>query len=310
MRVLVTGAGGFLGSHICQHFGAAGHAIAAVGRFATDDRVAAAYPGLTLLAGMTLPDPAFVRAVKSFRPELVVHCAAGANVADSLEHPYRDFQGSVDGCAYVLHVLRESAPEAGFVLLSSAAIYGNPATQPIAEDARCAPNSPYGYHKWLCELVVEEYRTLFGMRTAILRVFSAYGEGLRRQVVHDLCRRIAGSDPEVRVVGTGHESRDFVHARDVARAVDCASRALGAGPPIYNVASGSETTVRELAALLAELLDCNKPIVFTDEQLPRSPSNGSADVSRMIAAGFRAEVPLREGLAGSCRWFRAQDAAR
>ena len=99
MKVMVTGAGGFLGSHICQYFGEAGHPVAAVGRFATDVAFASSYPGLELLAGMTLPDPAFVRAVTTFKPDLVVHGAASAKVAESVTRPYFDFQQSVDVCA-------------------------------------------------------------------------------------------------------------------------------------------------------------------------------------------------------------------
>ncbi|MSP26559.1 MAG: NAD-dependent epimerase/dehydratase family protein [Myxococcales bacterium] len=304
MRVLVTGAGGFLGTHICQYFGSRGHAIAALGRFAADEAVAERYPGLELLLGMTLPDPAFARALDAFRPEVVVHCAASALVADSVKRPYRDFRRSVDVCAYVLHTLHARVPDCAFVLLSSASVYGNPQTLPTSEQAPCTPASPYGYHKWLSELVTEEYRTLFGMRTAVLRIFSAYGERLGRQVVYDLCRKMTGPDSDVRVFGTGHESRDFVHAHDVAQAVlRVVSPAADAA--VYNVATGVETTIVTLAETLAKLLRCEKPIVFTGEELPGYPINWRADISRLSALGYRPEVTLEDGLAAYCRWFLA-----
>lgn len=319
MKVLVTGAGGFLGAHICQHFGQAGHAIAAVGRFAGDAAIAARYPNLELLAGMTLPDPAFERAVTAFQPEVVVHCAASALVTDSVRRPYFDFKQSVDVCASTLEVLHQNVPNCVFVLLSSASVYGNPAMLPIDERAPCAPLSPYGYHKWLSELVVEEYRTLFGMRTAILRIFSAYGEGLRRQVLFDLCSKMTGPEDQVSVFGTGRESRDFVHAADVAQAVQCVAAAAAEGPPgtsrsspsaevsrgIYNVGSGNETTVADLAGLLADELHCRKPIAFTNEQLPGYPTNWRADIAALEAIGYRPRVGLRAGLAAYCRWFQA-----
>jgi UDP-glucose 4-epimerase len=301
MKILVTGAGGFLGWHICQHLGRSGHTIAAVGRFSGDAAIGGRYPGLELLAGMTLPDPAFERAVKAFRPDVLVHCAGTAQVADSVKRPYLDFQRSVDVCAYVLEALHQNAPAAQFVLLSSASLYGNPQHLPVAETARCAPLSPYGYHKWLCELVVEEYRTLFGMRTAILRIFSAYGRGLRRQVVYDLCEKMLNAQGPVRVFGTGAESRDFVHASDVAQAVACV--AAGASG-IYNVGSGTETSVADLVRFLADQLHCDKEIVFTNEQLPGYPTNWRADISHLEALGFRPAVSLRQGLADYCRWFQ------
>jgi UDP-glucose 4-epimerase len=320
MRVLVTGAGGFLGSNICQHFGEAGHAIAAVGRFAGNGEIATNYPGLELLAGMTLPDPAFERAAKSFRPDVVVHCAATALVADSVKRPYADFQRSVDVCAYVLQVLHQTVPDCVFILLSSASLYGNPEVLPISESARCAPLSPYGYHKWLCELVVEEYRALFNMRVGILRIFSAYGAGLRRQVLYDLCSKMTDASPDVRLFGTGQESRDFVHARDVAQAVACVAAAAGApllsppavtplrlpaAPAIYNVGSGIETTIAELAHMLADELGCDKEIVFSNQQLPGYPTNWRGDISRLQGIGYRPGVALRQGIGEYCRWFRS-----
>ncbi len=303
MKVMVTGAGGFLGSHICQYFGEAGHPVAAVGRFATDVAFASSYPGLELLAGMTLPDPAFVRAVTTFKPDLVVHGAASAKVAESVTRPYFDFQQSVDVCAYVLDTLRQHAPRATFVLLSSAAVYGNPPELPIREETGPQPMSPYGYHKWLCELVVEEYRTLFGMRTATLRIFSAYGERLQRQVVHDLCTQMLTRGDDVRVFGTGHETRDFVHARDVAQAVECVAKAPLVGPAVFNVASGVETSVASLTELLARQLDCRKHITFTDETLPGYPTNWRANISKLEALGYRERVTLADGLHRYCRWL-------
>jgi UDP-glucose 4-epimerase len=303
MKVMVTGAGGFLGSHICQYFGERGHPIAAVGRFAADVAVVQGYPGLELLAGMTLPDPAFVRAVTAFRPDLVVHAAASAKVADSVARPYFDFQQSVDVCAFVLDTLRQHVPNASFVLLSSAAVYGNPTELPICEAMPCAPVSPYGYHKWLCELVVEEYRTLFGMRASVLRIFSAYGERLRRQVVHDLCRQMLEGDGPVRVFGSGAESRDFLHARDVAQAIACVARAPSGSPSVFNVASGSETRIDALTEALVEVLGCTRSITFTGESLPGYPTNWRADVSRLAALGFQPDVPLRDGLTRYAAWL-------
>ncbi|MBM4357068.1 MAG: NAD-dependent epimerase/dehydratase family protein [Deltaproteobacteria bacterium] len=305
MKVMVTGAGGFLGSHICQYFGERGHPVAAVGRFAADIPVVKSYPRLELLAGMTLPDPAFVRAVTTFRPDLVVHAAASAKVADSVARPYFDFQQSVDVCAFVLDTLRQHVPETTFVLLSSAAVYGNPMALPIREGMPCAPVSPYGYHKWLCELVVEEYRALFGLRTSVLRIFSAYGERLRRQVVHDLCRQALEGEGPVRVFGTGSESRDFVHARDVAQAIECVAHAPSGSPSVFNVASGSETRIDALVRTLLDVLGCTRSVTFTGESLPGYPTNWRADVSRLASLGFQPGVTLDDGLTRYARWLEA-----
>ncbi len=307
---MVTGAGGFLGSHICRYFGRSGHPVAAVGRLATERGLTADYPGLDLLAGMTLPDPAFVRAVTNWKPDLLVHAAASARVAASAAEPYTDFQESVDLCAYALDTVRKHAPNAAFVLLSSAAVYGNPSDLPIHEGTRLAPLSPYGYHKWLCELLVDEYRSLFGVRASSLRIFSAYGEGLRRQVVHDLCTQMLEGTEPIRVFGTGRETRDFVHANDVARAIEYVANAPAGSPPCYNVASGRELRIDELARTLASAVGCQRPLVFTDEQLPGYPTHWRADIARLAALGYRAEVRLEAGLADYARWLKTVRSTR
>ena len=207
-RVLITGAGGFLGSHIAHHFGALGHSVAAVGRFAVTASGTGSYPNLWKLGGMTLPDQALHAIIRDFRPTLLVHCAGTASVADSMQQPYQDFCKTVQVCAFTLEAVRSCAPDCRFVLLSSASVYGNPESLPIPETAPLRPVSPYGYHKMLCETLAEEYATLHGMKVAVLRIFSAYGERLRRQVIHDICLKFA--DPAtagVEVFGTGHESR-------------------------------------------------------------------------------------------------------
>jgi len=303
--VLVTGAGGFLGSHICRYFGERGHPIAALGRFAASESVEETYPNLHLLAGMTLPDPAFVKAVRHFNPGLVVHCAGTASVADSVERPHSDFQRTVEVCAFVLDTLRQNAPACKFILLSSAAVYGNPSSLPIDESMPCAPISPYGYHKWMCELLAEEYRLLFGLQTASLRIFSAYGERLQRLVIHDICRKISDSTcNEVEVYGTGEESRDFIHASDVAQAV--AYVAKSNDHSVFNVASGAQTSIRELVETLVACLDSDKRIRFTGTNRPGYPNNWEANIARMRSTGFTPRVPLNDGLSDYCRWYTSR----
>jgi UDP-glucose 4-epimerase len=126
----------------------------------------------------------------------------------------------------------------------------------------------------------------------------------------------------VRVLGTGRESRDFVHARDVAHAVACVAAASGAasgaartpvitplrpgnGESVYNLGSGQETTVAALVQMLEEELGCRRPVTFTNEQPPGYPTNWRADISRLAAIGFRPRVELRAGIAEYCRWFRS-----
>ncbi|MBN1676639.1 MAG: NAD-dependent epimerase/dehydratase family protein [Kiritimatiellae bacterium] len=303
-RIMVTGAGGFLGSHVCEYFGARGHAIAAVGRFSLDTESLGRYPNLWRHAGVTLPDPRFVDAVRDFRPDVLVHCAGTASVPESVRDPYGDFSRTVDICAFVLETLRKEKNDCLFVFPSSAAVYGNPEKLPVSEQAPLHPVSPYGYHKRMCELLVEEYNTLHGVPTVTLRIFSAYGERLRKQIVYDLCLKFADTRTRtVELFGTGEETRDFIHAHDVAGAV-AAVLAAGEHGVVFNVASGTQTTIRALAGMVARQFRACKPVHFNGAVREGDPRRWAADIRRLSGTGFVAGTDLPSGLSQTCAWFR------
>lgn len=301
-RILVTGAGGFLGSYFCQYFGRKGHQIAAVGRFAFSDNASDFYPNLWKLCGMTLPDDSFISTVKDFKPTLLIHCAGTSSVEDSVKEPYQDFQKTVEVCAFTLDTIRIHSPLCRFILLSSAAVYGEPERFPISESFPCMPISPYGYHKRMCETLCEEYHNLYKMPVAIIRIFSAYGERLKRQVIYDLCRKFFDADSEtVEVFGTGQETRDFIHAVDIAQAIACIHNADKSG--IFNVASGNQTSIHEIVELLKQICDSSKVIQYDRLFREGIPRYWQADISAISSLGFKQEIPFAQGIEAYCRWF-------
>lgn len=303
-RILITGAGGFLGSHICHYFGSRGHSIAAVGRFAATPASGALYPNLWKLGGMTLPDRALIALIEEFRPTVLVHCAGTASVADSVREPYADFQRTAEVCAFTLEAVRKHAPACRVVLLSSAAVYGNPPALPIHEESTVQPISPYGYHKRMCEMLAEEYALIYGLDVAILRLFSAYGERLRKQVLFDLCRKFTAADADiVEIYGTGSETRDFIHAADVAQVVDCVIRERASGE--FNVASGVQTSIRDIAFLVQANLASPKQVTYTGSSRAGDPLHWQADIGRITALGFSQKIQLTAGIRDYCRWFQS-----
>ncbi|PKM82376.1 MAG: hypothetical protein CVU89_05070 [Firmicutes bacterium HGW-Firmicutes-14] len=302
-RMMVTGAGGFLGGHICRHFGRLGYPIAAVGRFSTDPELIRDYRNLWKIYGLTLPDKAFITAVREFRPTVLIHCAGTSSVVDSVSEPYTDFQRTVDVCAFTLETVRREVPDCRFILLSSAAVYGNPTQLPVREHSPVEPVSPYGYHKRMCETLVDEYRTLHCISAVVLRIFSAYGERLRRQVVFDLCRKFnnPGSDV-VEVYGTGQESRDFIHATDVAQAISCI--VLGNATGYFNLGSGKQTTIANLVNQIKKSMNSDKDIHFTGQIRPGDPLCWEADINQLKSLGFSPSITLDAGIKKYCDWFK------
>src|SRR5262249_45379081 len=156
-----------------------------------------------------------------------------------------------------------------------------------------------------CEQLCSEFAAIYGLKAASLRVFSAYGPGLRRQVIWDICSKLL-HDPEPIFQGTGKESRDFVHAADVARAVwQVAITALLEGES-YNVATGCETTIAELTDQIGRLLSLRRPIRFDGRIPPGMPSRWRADISKLGGLGFQPAISLKQGLTEYVAWYRQE----
>lgn len=277
MVALVTGHHGFLGGHVAATLAARGAQVVGAGR-----------------PELTIPSREFDELVREARPTLVVHCAGPASVPASLADPATDRAGAVS----VLEALLDRLGGARLVLVSSAAVYGQPDRLPVPEDAPLAPVSPYGRHRVEAERLALDS----GVPLAIARVFSAYGEGLRRQVLWDVAQRALAGGP-VELSGTGEETRDFIHAGDVAGAIAAlAERAAFAGETI-NVGTGVETSVADLAELIVRELGGGE-IRFTGDERPGDPARWRADVTQLHALGFEPSVAIEDGAAAYARWVR------
>jgi len=300
-KVLITGAAGFLGRYIASEFARANAAVLGIDLVAPE---AALHGGGITYRQMSLPGAELDRTLADFAPEGFVHCAGRASVALSMEDPRADFTDSVGLTFHMLDSLRRNAPGCRFIFLSSAAVYGNPPSLPVAETHPIAPLSPYGYHKRQCELLVEEFACVFRMPTLALRIFSAYGRGLRRQVVWDICER-ALKTGRLSLRGTGKESRDFVHARDVAGAIVLLADRAPANGEVYNVAAGVESTIEEVAEALLRCLGLPIQAEFDGLRPVGDPANWRADISRIRDLGFAPTVSLQDGLEEVAQWSRS-----
>jgi UDP-glucose 4-epimerase len=297
---LVTGCEGFLGRHLVAALNGAGWRTAGLDRLP-----ASTQSGLAAYYSLGLPSPDFDGVIEAVRPDAILHAAGPASVGDSLADPAADFHGSVGSLFGVLEAARRLAPDCRVLFLSSAAVYGQPARLPVDESAPHRPLSPYGYHKSLCEQLLREFWSVYRLPSVTLRLFSAYGPGLRRQVLWDICRKALASS-EIELFGTGDESRDFVHARDIARA---ALQALERAPfeaEVYNVASGQETRIRDLAEMIVRALGHEVRVRFTGQVRPGDPQRWQADLTRIRALGYAPSVPLERGVAEYVEWVLAE----
>ena len=185
MRLLVTGAAGFIGSYVAGLAVERGYEVHGVDLAEAPAIAVAGFHHHRMCEGQE----GFESIIEEIRPVACIHAAGRASVYESVANPALDFASGPVLTFALLDELRRHAPECRALFLSSAAVYGNPEKLPVGEDAPAAPISPYGFHKRQSELLCREFTDVYGMKTAVARIFSAYGEGLRRQVLWDICRK-------------------------------------------------------------------------------------------------------------------------
>jgi UDP-glucose 4-epimerase len=300
-NILVTGANGFVGRHVSRLAARDGHTVVGIGH---GDWTEDVWRDWGLSAWHELDVTLASLLAHGGEPEVVIHCAGGSSVGFSLDNPAQDFDRTVGTTRDVLEYLRIKAPEAALVYPSSAAVYGRATTLPITEDAPLAPISPYGAHKQIAEGMCRSYAETFGLRVAIVRLFSAYGAELRKQLLWDACRKLTAGD--CRFAGTGRQTRDWVHVEDAARLLVLAGRKASPAAPIVNGASGQEVSVERVLGVLFDALGKAGQPAFTGEARAGDPDRYVGDPSRALAWGWDPQWSWERGVRDYARWFRDQ----
>ena len=280
--MVVTGAGGFLARVITRSARVAGWKVITVGRGTANDeeyRTCAANEPSTRIAEW----------LAEWQPEVIFHGAGSADVRASFADPAADLQASLGSWSRWLEAARLWGAKPLMLFPSSAAVYGSPKQLPICEDAPCSPISPYGFHKHLCEQLAAEYHTLFQVPVVILRLFSVFGPTQCRLLVRELFNRLQTASPTLELLGSGHETRDYLLETDVGNAVLCAAAQADKArqsdrPLIFNLASGREINVLTLATLMRDALGDTRPIVCMGQARPGDPERWCADATRFQAA--------------------------
>ncbi len=295
---MLIGASGFLGRYIAREFSHSGWNVVGVD---APRKIINAEACLSSYACLKIPSQEFRSFLLDINPNIMINCAGRASVHHSINNPSLDYYGNTVLVFELLDSLRLYSPSCKFIMLSSAAVYGSTAALPITEDSPTRPISPYGFHKRQAEILCREFSEIYSLQTAIGRIFSAYGPGLRRQVIWDIYEKIvAGSAVQLR--GTGAETRDFIHARDTARAISIMANHADFNAGIYNIARGEEVSISELAHTIRECLGTNNPILFNEKEDLGNPSNWKADISKLEALGFTPSISLKQGLSEFIEW--------
>ncbi|RME72309.1 MAG: NAD-dependent epimerase/dehydratase family protein [Planctomycetota bacterium] len=316
-RVLVTGAAGFIGSHLCERLVAEGCHVTGIDNFdpfydpAIKRRNVAAlqqHPRFRLVEG-DIRDLETLRALFADTPfTQVVHLAARAGVRPSIAEPLAYASVNVHGTLTILEAMREAGCRE-LVFASSSSVYGERETVPFREtDPVERPISPYAATKRACELMIATWHHLHGIAANCLRFFTVYGPRQRPDlaIAKFAARMLAGETIEI--YGDGSAERDFTYIDDIIDGVVRAMQRLE-GYEIYNLGEQHTTSVLELVRLLERALGCEAKLRFTDAQ-PGDVSRTFADVQRARERlGYRPSTPIERGIERYVAWLREQPAA-
>lgn len=293
MKILVIGSKGFIGQHTLDHFRKLGYDT--IGCDVVTDYDDSNY----FQIDATNSDYHFI--FENHEINVCVNCSGAASVPLSLQFPLKDFSLNTLNVFKILEAIRTNQPQCKFINLSSAAVYGNPISLPIKENFEPKPLSPYGIHKLQAEQICTEFNSYYDIKTCSVRIFSAYGNGLKKQLFWDMYKKFSAND-SIELYGTGNESRDFIHVDDIVNALDLVIKNASFSGEVINLANGEEFTIKFVADLFRKHLDQSKEIRFNNMGKPGDPLNWRADISILKTFGYAPKVSLESGIKNYIDW--------
>jgi len=305
MKVLVTGGAGFIGSHICDRLGEAGHELVILDDLSTG-HVENLNPGARFYQ-MDLNSPWLDELFRIEKPEAVVHQAAQASVRRSVEDPLFDARVNVLGITGLLQASVRHGVRRFLFASTGGALYGDADVTPTPEEYPTLPVSPYGASKLAGEVYLRTFHALHGLSYAALRYANVYGP---RQdphgeagVVAIFARRLLAGEP-TRINGDGRQTRDFVFVRDVAEANALALESGEVGS--FNVGTGKESDINTVFAILKRLTGSEQPEQH-GPPLRGEQKRSVVDASKLMEKlGWVPKTDLESGLLATVDYFRAQ----
>ncbi len=306
MRVLVTGGGGFIGSHIAHRLVQSGHDVRVLDNFSTGRR-----ENLVPIADDVEVREGDIQSYERVQAaakgaEVIFHQAALPSVLRSVEDPLSSNASNVIGTMNVLLAARDCGVRR-LIFASSSSVYGKNHSLPKREDAVQMPISPYAVSKLAGEGYCRSFTEVYGIETVTLRYFNVFGprqdplSEYAAVIPRFITTVLAGRVPTI--YGDGEQSRDFTYVDNAVEANMLAMSAEGVAGGTFNVACGHQISLKELIASLGEITDREIEPIFDDAR-PGDVEHSYADVSRAEAhLGYRPVVSFCEGLKRTVEWY-------
>lgn len=304
----MTGAAGFIGSHLCDSLLKKGLKVTGIDNlsFGNIANIPSDSGNFNFHKLDIRDKKGLSELINRIRPKTVFHLAANASVPLSVKEPEFDFENNALGTVNILEVLRSHQIKSKFILASSAAVYGEPGHQNITENTALKPISQYGLSKLIAEMQCLAYAKDYGLPVVIARLFNSYGPRMPRFVVLDFIKKLKDNPNQLEILGDGKQTRDFTFVSDtVAGLIQCAE--TGLDQQAYNVASGKSTSVTELAQALLRILGLKTKIHYTGQSWGGDAQYWKVDISKIESIGYRSNISLDEGLKSVLNWFENRE---
>jgi UDP-glucose 4-epimerase len=301
-RILVTGGAGFVGATLVRRLAGAGHGVRVLDNYSTGDISHLAGVDAELAEGDIRDVSALDAALAGM--DAVIHLAAAGSVITSIADPAANFDVNVLGTFRVLDAARRAGVERTVQASTGGALVGD-ATPPVSESSLPKPISPYGASKLAGEGYAHAVAAAYGLRTVALRFANVYGPWSARKqgAVTLFFRAIQAGEPIV-IYGDGSASRDYTHVDDISRAIELAPERDVPGGTVLHIASGVETTVRELADLCRGAAGApGHPVVYWPGRAGEVGRNfASYDLARQLL-GYAPSIGREDGIRRTWTWF-------
>jgi UDP-glucuronate 4-epimerase len=316
--ILVTGAAGFIGSHLCERL--LGDKVHVIGldnfdsfydpniKIKNIEVIANKFPKLFELVTGDIRNPQHLMEIfKKNKVDFVIHLAARAGVRPSISDPLLYQDVNIRGTNVLLEACKENGVK-NFIFASSSSVYGENQRVPFTEkDLDIQPISPYGATKRAGELLCYSYHHLYGMNIACLRIFTAYGPRQRPEMAIHKFTRLIDQGEKIPIYGDGSSRRDYTYIDDLIEGILGVIR-YHKGFEVYNLGESQTTSLMELINLIEEAFRKKANIEMLEPQ-PGDVSMTYADITKAEQMlRYQPEVKMEEGIKRFVEWYKAQRA--
>lgn len=302
MNVLVTGCFGFIGGNLFRFLNSNNHKVYGIGRNSS-----------FLNSSNCLVGDVNFNTLNEYKlrygvPDLIYHLTGGSTVGSAISKPFEEYENTVTSAVDLLDWVRLNSPNSKVIIASSAAVYGLNGAHLLKESDAANPFSNYGYYKYVVETLSEMYVRNYKLNVTCARIFSVYGEGLRKQLLWDVCQKLKTlkKGDSITCFGTGNEVRDWIHIEDVCNAlyeIGRCERPLN----IINIGTGIPHTVSHL---VKNIIKCwfsdedDLTLIFNQQVREGDPFSLVSDNSLKKIVSGQDNILLEEGIRRYITWLK------